>query len=616
MCGILAYVSTRPHRDPRALADQRDKLYHRGPDDAGLWHSDDARVVLAHRRLSIIDLSAAGCQPLLHAGSGVRVILNGEIYNYRELRSELLSKGHTFTTETDTEVLAAAYAQWSTNAVHHLAGMFAFVLYDSRTRKAFAARDRAGEKPLYYWRDGDAHWFASELKALLHDPRMSRRLNYAALDHYLAYGYVPGEDVLIEGVRKVPAAHAIEFDIASGTMRTWRYWSLPTAPRNAKLNDPDNELEARLETALRRQLVADVPVGIMLSGGVDSSLITALATRVAGPPRTFTVSFRGAGKYDEAPHARLIAQHFKTEHHELIAEPASVEVLPELAKQFDEPIADASIVPNFLVAKAIREHAKVALGGNGGDELFGGYRTYQWILRQQQVRTLLPGPARSMVAQLADLLPPGFRARNYLRGVNADVTRAIANVNLYFDGTLRRRLVPQLAEGGWPAPEDRKAALWAGHSVVQQLTRTDFDTYLAESILLKEDRASMLASLEVRSPFLDPGVIEFAFGFLPDELRVTTRARKVLLRRLAQRLLPPQFDSARKQGFSVPVDLWLKDDWGRYFRSVLLSDSATLFHRDTVARLLDARAPGVVHGNRLFNLTMLELWRREYSISI
>jgi asparagine synthase (glutamine-hydrolysing) len=531
------------------------------------------------------------------------------------LRSELQSKGHTFTTETDTEVLAAAYAQWSTAAVQHLVGMFAFVLYDPHTRKVFAARDRAGEKPLYYWRDGAAHWFASELKALLHDPRMPRRLHYAALDHYLAYGYVPGEDVLIEGVRKVPAAHAVEFDIAAGTMRMWRYWSLP-APGRGNVKDAERELESRLETAVRRQLVADVPVGIMLSGGVDSSVITALATRVAGPPRTFTVSFRGAGEYDEAPYARLIAKQFNTEHHELVAEPASIDVLPALAQQFDEPIADASIVPNFLVAKAIREHAKVALGGNGGDELFGGYRTYQWVLRQQQLRAALPGPVRTLVAQLADSLPPGFRARNYLRGLDTDTARAVANVNLYFDVRMRRRLVPQLADGAWTAPEDRKAALWAGQSMVQQLTRTDFDTYLAESILLKEDRASMLASLEVRSPFLVPAVIELAFGSLPDELRVTTRARKVLLARLARRLLPPQFDSARKQGFSVPVDRWLKDDWGRFFRSVLLSDSATLFDRATVARLLNTRAPGVVHGNRLFNLTMLELWLRAFSISI
>jgi asparagine synthase (glutamine-hydrolysing) len=224
---------------------------------------------------------------------------------------------------------------------------------------------------------------------------------------------------------------------------------------------------------VRRQLVADVPVGIMLSGGMDSSLITALATRVAGPPRTFTVSFRGAGEYDEAGHARLIADHFRTEHHELIAEPASIQLLPRLAEQFDEPIADPSIVPTHLVAKLIREQAKVALGGNGGDELFGGYRTYQWMLRQQQLRAALPGPIRRLGGELAAALPHGFRARNYLRGIAHDPARALANVNLYFDAELRARLVPQLADHEHTSPEERKTSLYSGHGLVQQLTRTD-----------------------------------------------------------------------------------------------------------------------------------------------
>jgi asparagine synthase (glutamine-hydrolysing) len=248
MCGILAYASTRPHPDPRSLASQRDVLQHRGPDDAGLWWSEDARVVLAHRRLSIIDLSSAGRQPLQHADSGVRVILNGEIYNYRELRSELKAHGHRFTTETDTEVLAAAYAQWSSAVVERLVGMYAFVLYDERTRTLFAARDRAGEKPLYYWRDGTGFWFASELKALLFDPRAPRRLNYAALDHYLAYGYVPGDEVLIAEISKLPPAHGLELDVAAGTWRSWRYWSLPEARTqpNGRATAVD-ELEERLE---------------------------------------------------------------------------------------------------------------------------------------------------------------------------------------------------------------------------------------------------------------------------------------------------------------------------------------------------------------------------------
>jgi asparagine synthase (glutamine-hydrolysing) len=615
MCGLFGYASQAPHPDPARVAEQRDLLSHRGPDDAGLWFSDDRRVVLAHRRLSIIDLSASGRQPFSAASGQLHLILNGEIYNYRELKAELQSLGQQFRTATDTEVLLAAYAQWGTDCLAHLIGMFAFVLHDARNGVVFAARDRAGEKPLYLWRDGPSCWFASELKAFLRDPNAPRTLDLQSLDFYLAYGYVPGSRTLIKGFSKLEPGHAATFDVNTGALNVWRYWQLPQfAPEPISENERAEELDRLLAAAVRRQLVADVPLGILLSGGLDSSLITALAARAGnGPPKTFTVSFPGAGKYDEATHARLVARHLGTEHHELTAEPGTVDVLPKLAAQFDEPIADPSIVPTYLIARMIREHAKVALAGNGGDELFGGYHTYQWVLRQQQIGRLLPaGAARALGHWAEQSLQPGVRGRHYLSALGSSAAERVGKVNLYFDATARAALVPSLRAHA-SEPERFKGRLWEGQSVIQQLTRTDFDTYLPESVLLKDDRASMLASLEMRAPFLDPAVIEFAFRSVPDDERATLHGRKLLLRKLAARYLPPEFDVKRKQGFSVPVDQWLRGGWGDYFRTVLLSGE-TLFERSAIQPLFQQRRLAV-QGNRLFNLTMLELWRRAHGIT-
>ncbi|MGH7469598.1 MAG: asparagine synthase (glutamine-hydrolyzing) [Longimicrobiales bacterium] len=618
MCGLIGYASRLPHPHPAGLAAARDLLRHRGPDDEGLWWSTDARVVLAHRRLAIIDLSPAARQPMAFE-PGLHAVLNGEIYNYRELKVELQTAGWTFRTSSDTEVLCAAYAHWGTDCLQHLLGMFAFLIYDERRQLLFGARDPAGEKPLYYSATAQACWFASELKALFHEPAFPRRLDYQALDHYLAYGYVSGGRTLLQDVHKVLPGHALTYDLSDAQLRQWSYWQLPEHQPDpaATVDTHASALEALLSAAVRRQLVADVPVGVLLSGGIDSSLIAALAARASSRAcKTFTVSFRGAGKYDEAEHARLVARHLGTEHHELVAEPASVELIPLLATQFDEPVADPSIVPAYMISRQIREHAKVALAGNGGDELFGGYHTYQWVLAQQALARTVPAALRRGLSLGAERwLPFGMRGRNYLIGLGHTQADAIARVNLYFDAAARTRLVPALADrserGG---PETRKAALEQGRPLLQQLTRTDFHTYLCDSILIKDDRASMLASLEVRAPFLDRALVEFAFGRLPDALRTTTRARKIVLRRLAARLLPPEFDVRRKQGFSVPVDHWLTGGWEKFFREVLLSADSSLLRRSAVERLLSDRPRGVVHGNRLFNLTMLELWRRTYRI--
>ncbi len=609
--------------DVDLLTKMRDTLVHRGPDAAGIWAAPDRTVVLAHRRLAVIDLSEAANQPMIDGGSRNVLVFNGEIYNFRRLREELGQLGKRFRTTSDTEVLLEAYRTWGTRCVDRLVGAFAFAIYDVDRGELFLARDRAGEKPLFYRHAGGVLTFASELKALLADPAVPRSLDRDALEWYLAYGYVPGEMCLLAGISKLPPGHALVYDIKADRLRQWAYWTLP-APnpdRAADVDDLCNELEALLDDSVRQQLVADVPIGILLSGGVDSSLITAVAARNSSAPvRTFTATFPGHGQMDEGPYARQVADAFGTDHTELVIEPANLELLPVLAHQYDEPIADSSIIPTFLVCDLIRTRATVALGGDGGDELFAGYPHHQWVQRQAQLRRLVPAGIRQAVAGWATGLPVGTRARNQLIGVDGSIAQGISAANLFFDAHSRAQLLaPLTAAYGTAAtvPETAKAeSLDYGASPLQQSTRADFGLYLPDDLLVKVDRASMLRSLELRAPFLDHRIIEFAFARVPDRLRATPQARKVLLRHLARRLLPAGLNLRRKQGFSIPLDSWLRGESGRYFRAVLESITPKLFDQRAVVSLLRGHEQGRANAQRIFALTFLELWRREYNVEL
>jgi asparagine synthase (glutamine-hydrolysing) len=620
VCGIVGIAgNVRVARE--SLLAMRDAMHHRGPDDEGVWWSADGRVGLGHRRLSIIDLSKAGHQPMAAADGALQIVFNGEIYNYQELRADLRTLGHQFTTATDTEVILQAYAAWGTECLSRLNGMFAFALYDDDKKRLLLARDAAGEKPLFYRHDAGALTFASEIKGLFADPSCPRVLDVEALDFYLAFGYVPGERCLLHGIHKLPQGHALTFDLSTGAIRRWPYWSLPLfSPSTASDEELVGELERLLSDSVRLRLIADVPVGIMLSGGVDSSLVAAMAAGVSSRRiKTFTISFPGHGTFDEAPYARAVANHFGTEHVELEAEPASVDLLPELARQYDEPIADSSMVPTYLVSKLIRREATVALGGDGGDELFAGYFQHSWVQQQGRLGDWIPRPAqRAVRAAVAQLLPVGTKGRNYLLGLTASNPYNIVQFNVMFDADARRRLLAPLgAQGLTPgAPEAYKAALCRDRATpLQQSTALDFRTYLVDDILTKVDRASMLCSLEVRAPFLDVRLIDFAFARVPDRLRATARERKILARRLAARVLPSDLDLTRKQGFALPLASWFKGDWGRFMEGVLTSTEAKLFDRQVVRHLLNGQRAGLSNTHRLFALTMIELWRREYRIN-
>lgn len=622
MCGLVGIASTTPRRDEAWLAMGCDLLAHRGPDDAGKWWSPDGRVGLGHRRLSILDLTAAGHQPMNLPGRGIYVIFNGEIYNFQELRIELRQMGYAFQSESDTEVLLTAYDAWGTECVSRLNGMFAFALYDPARQQLFLARDRAGEKPLFYRLEEGALYFASELKALLACPALPRRIDPAALDCYLAMGFVPGERCILEGFSKLPPAHAMTFSFRDGVARVWAYWSPPELSEEAAAGRVDEtalleELEALMEDAVGRQLVADVPVGILLSGGVDSSLVTAMAVRHSRQVRTFTIGFPGYGKLDEFPYARLIAGHFGTEHAELVANPTTADLIPRLARQFDEPMVDSSMIPTWLVSHLVRQHCTVALGGDGGDELFGGYEHYTRLLWMQQHLGSIPRVLRHGVAQAAEhLLPVGLRGRNYLQGLDMDLRHSLPLLAVYFDPTTRRKLMQGQPGYALIAEEIRRDRIPSQGDLLQRATRMDFKDYLAEDILVKVDRSSMLNSLEMRAPLLDYRVIEFAFKRVPSQLKATASDKKILLKRFASRVLPPEFDKQRKQGFSIPLVDWLRAGPYRELVWGVLTDPQCLFDRGVVNRLLQGQDRGRSNGERLFALLLFELWRREYRVSL
>ncbi|MCW1960389.1 MAG: asparagine synthase (glutamine-hydrolyzing) [Mycobacterium sp.] len=616
MCGLTGCASTETQSNRAWLSAARDTLTHRGPDDAGEWWSDDGRVGLAHRRLAILDLSPLGHQPMHLVDRQLSIVFNGEIYNFADLRTDLEQRGHRFRSHCDTEVILAAYAEWGDDCLKHLNGMFALALYDAREQRVLLARDRAGEKPLFYRADGSTIYFGSELKALLANSELPRRINPSALDCYLLLGYIPGDLCVLAGYNKLPPAHALSFDVRRGSVKVWRYWEVPEFDAGAPVDESAlvDELDSLMEAAVARQLRADVPVGVLLSGGIDSSLVTAMAVRNSSQVRTFSIGFPGHGDLDETAHARLVANHFGTDHTELMMEPATADLIPELAVQFDEPIADLSMIPTYLVSRLVREQCTVALGGDGGDELFGGYSRYSRLLwMQDRLLKGIPVGGRKSLAWMAQhVLPVGFKGRNYLQALAVDFAHDVPLISTYFDAATRRRLMR--GESSWETTADQvvRAATPIEPDLVQRATRMDFHNSFPEAILVKVDRASMLTSLEVRAPLLDQHVIEFAFGRVPSALKATTDQRKILPKLLTERLLPPEFDRQRKQGFSVPIAQWLrKGPFHDLFWDVLGSADC-IFDPKAIRSLERGQLRGLVNGDRLFALVEFELWRKAY----
>jgi len=613
MCGIYGLIRRDGGIDVARLARQRDLLTHRGPNDAGIWVSPNGRVGLAHRRLSILDLTAAGHQPMSSQDGRFAIVFNGEIYNYREIRAELEKVGRIFHTGSDTEVLLDAYRVWGEACLARLNGMFAFAIHDAGDANTpptvFLARDRAGKKPLYYAFDGGRLEFASELKAISHRGELS----LDALNFYLALGYVPHDHCIVEGVKKLPPAHAARLDLSTFEIRVHRYWSLPDnrpepGVEGESLADEAGKL---IEDATRLRLEADVPVGVLLSGGLDSSLVVAAAAHVSAKPvRTFTVTLPGSS-LDESVHARQVARYFGTEHHELALDNTGLNALDDISPFIDEPIADSSLIPTFLVSRLTRQHVTVALGGDGGDELFGGYNDYPASLADQQRLGWLPQSALTFAAHAASLLPAGVRGRNRIASLRGGPLQQMIWGRPYFDIALRQRILSRdaLASLGveLDAPERFLLGLSeTGSDPIDRMTRTHFGSVLPDDFLVKVDRMSMAVSLEMRAPLLDHRLVEFAFGRIPSAWKVKGRETRRVQKILASRWLPPELNVQRKQGFSIPLNEWLRASNGVELKRVRNSLPVCI-NQNELDGLLAGHAKGRANGGRLFALLLLAI---------
>ena len=621
MCGIVGIASPKQIKSKEWLKGSRDLLTYRGPDDSGEWWSGDCKVGFGHRRLSIIDTSKAGHQPMSDSTGLIHIVFNGEIYNFLELREELKLLNENFQSETDTEVILMAYKVWGTDCLSRFNGMFAFAIFDSIKNIIFIARDRIGEKPLFYKVSKGELKFASEVKALTFDSTITKKINPDAFDLFLTFGYVPGDASMIDGIKKLPPAHALIFDLKTSNLESWRYWELPKPFDNKHINQINeesliDELDSLLEDSVHRQMQADVPLGVLLSGGVDSSIVTAMAVRKAKNVKTFTIRFPGYKKFDETKHARLIAEHFKTEHLELEAKDLKADLFIDLAKNFDSPIIDSSIIPTFLVSQLVSKHCKVVLGGDGGDELFGGYNYYSRLLFMEKYLSRVPLSLRTRVATYVNkVLSLSPSKSNWLLASGTDFKKELPMVTRFFDPLTRKKILKS-KKSSVISEAFFKRHTSNHEDLLERATRMDLSHFLTDDILVKVDRVSMLNSLEVRSPFLDYRIVDFAFGKVPSKLKATDSSRKKLLKNLAKRILPSSFDHNRKQGLIMPLSNWLKDgSWRDLFYDVL-TGSNCIYERNVIKKLLKGQDNGENNTERLFGLVFFEIWRQNHSISV
>lgn len=625
MCGITGFVdlwSAKATPEPAERAHLIDSMCrvirHRGPDDQGALLRDG--VALGMRRLSIIDL-AGGQQPISGEDGSATIVFNGEIYNFLELKDLLQSRGHVFKTHSDTEAIVHAYEEFGPACVDHLRGMFAFAIWDAKTEQLFIARDRVGKKPLYYSATPNGTFvFGSELKALLQHPDVARETDPEALDAYLTLGYVPDPLSIFRGIHKLPPGHYLTF--SNGEVRTALYWDFHFSPVETR-NEDDylEELRHLLDESVRLRLISDVPLGAFLSGGIDSSTVVALMARhLDQPVKTFSIGFH-EDSYNELEYARLTAKKYGTDHHEFFVTPEICDIVDELAWHFDEPFADSSAIPTYMVSKLAREHVTVVLSGDGGDELFAGYTRYV-VDQDRSGFSRMPGLLRKGLMQpLSSRLPHGTRGRNFIHNISLDpIDRYLDSVSvftrlnkesLYTDGFRAR-----LPDEDWVTKcfHQLAAKVGTGNSL-DRLLYLDSKTYLPGDIMTKVDRMSMAVSLEARAPLLDHKLIDFV-THIPASMKLAGTETKHILKRAVSDLVPAEILNRPKQGFGVPVQEWINQQLRERMHDVL-SDHRTRQRGYVNPQYLDVLLGEHERGRRdhstpLWALLMLELWHRQF----
>ncbi|NIS75878.1 MAG: asparagine synthase (glutamine-hydrolyzing) [Deltaproteobacteria bacterium] len=622
MCGItgIAVFDGRPPATLDQLKTMCDTIYHRGPDDDGM--DINGGVALGMRRLSIIDVQG-GRQPIFNEDRTIRVIFNGEIYNFRELRRDLESAGHLFRTRTDTETIVHLYEEKGSDFPKYLNGMFAIALHDMKKRKLFLVRDHIGIKPLYYSYNGKYCVWGSEIKSILASDLIERRLDFDALGEFLSWEYVPGQSTLLKSVKKLEPGKMIEIDLDNPSCTPKEYWDVPIFEDNPEKDaaDWEEEIDAKLKASVKAQLVSDVPLGAFLSGGVDSSLVV----KSMGNAKTFSIGFADPS-YNELRWSGKVADHLRVEHITEIIEPDAVDLFDHLIYFLDDPIGDFSIFPTFLVSRLARKHVTVALSGDGGDELFGGYETYMADIMAKKYQ-MVPSYLRlNLIEPCVRSLRPraskkGFvnKLKRFVEGLENAEGLSHARWRLFIGEAKRKALFTDEAYSALQIePSAHIFDLFRRAGKRNPLNRSlyvDLKSYLTDNILVKVDRMSMAVSLEARVPYLDKELVELAFR-MPDHLKVTTRQTKILLKKVAARYIPSECVYRPKEGFSIPVKNWLGNQMRPLMEDLLDSGNIGkegIFNPSAVEQLKKEHLAGVAnHSHVLWSLMVFQAWRKRW----
>jgi asparagine synthase (glutamine-hydrolysing) len=647
MCGICGEIDFSNGVSVQPIQRMCKVLTHRGPDDQGMVFikgnqylevkdssefipdENAFEVALGHRRLSIIDLSMAAHQPMCNEDGSIWIVFNGEIYNFQEIRDGLEKKGHRFKSKSDTEVILHAYEEFGVECLNHFRGMFAFAIWDSKLQRLFMARDRLGKKPLVYTHQNGHLAFASEIKALLQIPGFERKVNDHALHHYLTYQYVPSPDSIFEGIKKLPPAHYLLYD-RKGNIRIERYWKLKFNSNHQNYTDAQelgDRIQTELEESVKLRLISDVPLGAFLSGGVDSSLIVGIMAKLSGNPvKTFSIGFEEKD-FDELSYARLVSNHFSTEHHEFVVKPNAIEMLPKLVWHYNEPFADSSAIPTYCVANMTKDFVKVVLTGDAGDENFAGYPRYlrsRWVASFTKIpeklrRNLLPSFLRAL-STLGWREKTLNRLSDFMESLSTDQGRNYAEQIKIFNAKEKEDIYTEdfRKKVGEIDPLDfllKKFEDSGTENLLEQLLYVDMNSYLPEDLLVKMDIATMANSLEARVPFLDHKFMELVAG-IPSQLKLKGSKTKFILKTAFNGFLPDAIFKRRKMGFGVPVSRWFRNELKDYVYDILL-DPRTLnrgyFRREGVQRLLnDHIALRYDHSAKIWALLFLEMWFRVF----
>ncbi|MCG8567360.1 MAG: asparagine synthase (glutamine-hydrolyzing) [Desulfobacterales bacterium] len=626
MCGIAGVIGYGKPDLPQMVKAMGEPIPHRGPDGQGYFHDSDHGVGFAHRRLSILDVSQAGAQPMA-SHDGLQIIsYNGEVYNFLEIRSRLEQLGHRFKTGTDTEVILAAYREWGRDCLKHFNGMWAFALYDKTRNQVFLSRDRLGIKPLYYYISPDnCFYFASEVKSILAVLDTPPEMDISRLDAYMGYGYVPGSSSLFKGMERLLPGHAMVVDVDSGRAESWSYWDFEfDGSRDMGLDYYVEQGRELLNSAIDLRLRSDVPLGVFLSGGLDSSAVVGLlAPRLEKPLKTFSVAYDLGKGFNETPYARQVAKLFHTDHHEFFVTPeAFQDFIPDYVKYMDEPVTESAAISLYFISKLARDHVTVVLSGEGSDEIFAGYDFYRYMAAINRYHALVGGNLAGAMSRISRrLFNPGSKIRKYLALGALPLEHRYKGISTY-DGEVKDRLYrrdfkAQLGELNRDAG-DFEAALFQRNSSAHSLNRMlyfDTKTWLVDDLLIKADRMSMAASLELRVPFLDYRMVEFAAN-LPVKYKIHRGSNKFLLKKMMAGILPENIIHRKKMGFPTPLKLMFQNQLADYSRAVLTDSSAWIrnyFNGDGVENILAEHLGGKRDNHRIiWQLLVLETWCRTW----